>query len=140
MNFEGYHRSDGKAGTRNHVLVIPSVGFSQGAALAIARGLKGVVFLPNILGCGQMGEDRTLVKKTLVGFGLNPNVFAVLIVGNGCEQLGSEEIEKEIAPTGKWVERIVIQDMGTKKAVALGKKSSKRWFTMLGNLSVSPSP
>jgi altronate dehydratase len=28
-----------------------------------------------------------LVKKTLVGFGTHPNVFAVLIVGNGCEQL-----------------------------------------------------
>jgi altronate dehydratase large subunit len=66
MNFQGYRRPDGKAGTRNYVLVIPSVGCSQGAAQAIARGLKNVVFLPNIAGCGQVGEDTILVKKTLV--------------------------------------------------------------------------
>ena len=69
MNFDGYRRPDGKTGTRNFVLVIPSVGCSQGVARAIARGLKNVVYLPNILGCGQIGEDRMLVKKTLVGFG-----------------------------------------------------------------------
>ena len=82
MNFDGYRRPDGKAGTRNCVLVIPSVGCSQGVARDIAQGLKGVVYLPNILGCGQVGEDRMLVKKTLVGFGTHPNVFSVLIVGN----------------------------------------------------------
>ena len=78
MNFQGYRRADGRAGTRNYVLIIPSVGCSQGVSQAIAQGLKGAIYLPNILGCGQMGEDRMLVKKTLVGFGTNPNVFAVL--------------------------------------------------------------
>ena len=126
MNFEGYLRSDGKAGTRNYVLLIPSVGCSQSAAQAIARGLKGVICLPNSQGCGQVGEDRTLVKKTLIGFGSHPNVFSVLIVGNGCEQLSPEEIEKGIAPTGKRVETVVIQDAGgTRKTVALGKKIVK---------------
>ena len=96
MNFDGYRRPDGKTGTRNFVLVIPSVGCSQGVARAIARGLKNVVYLPNILGCGQIGEDRVLVKKTLVGFGTHPNVFGVLIVGNGCEQLAAGEIAQEI--------------------------------------------
>jgi altronate dehydratase len=68
MNFGGYHRPDGKTGTRNFVPVIPSVGCCcWGVAWAIARGLKGVVYLPNILGCGQIGENRALVKKTLVG-------------------------------------------------------------------------
>jgi len=92
MNFQGYRRPDGNAGTRNLVLIIPSVGCSQGAAQTIAQGLKGVVSLPNYLGCGQVGEDRGLVKKTLIGFGTHPNVSSVLIVGNGCEQLSPEEI------------------------------------------------
>src|SRR5512137_2972251 len=109
MNFDGYRRPDGKTGTRNLVLVIPSVGCSQGVAHAIARNLRGVVFLPNILGCGQIGEDRTLVKKTLVGFGTHPNVFGALIVGNGCEQLAANEIAKEVGATGKKVEAIVLQ-------------------------------
>jgi altronate dehydratase large subunit len=115
MNFDGYRRPDGKTGTRNLVLVVPSVGCSQGVAQAIARGLKDVVYLPNILGCGQIGDDRMLVKKTLVGFGTNPNVFGTLIVGNGCEQLAAEEIAQEIVPTGKKVEAIVLQDIGSMK-------------------------
>lgn len=126
MNFQGYRRPDGKGGTRNFVLVIPSVGCSQGVAQAIAQGLKGVIYLPNILGCGQMGEDHRLVKKTLVGFGRNPNVFGVLIVGNGCEQLSPMEIADGIVPTGKWVEVIVIQEVGgTRKTIALGKRVVK---------------
>jgi len=124
MNFHGYRRADGRAGTRNLVLVIPSVGCSQSCARDIARGLKGAVGLPNILGCGQMGEDKTLVKRTLVGFGASPNVFAVLVVGNGCEQLQPEEIAKAIAPSGKRVEVLTVQEMrGTKKTTAGGGKS-----------------
>jgi len=141
MNFQGYRRPDGRAGTRNHVLVIPSVGCSQGTAQAIAQGLKGAVYLPNISGCGQVGEDRTLVKKTLVGFGTNPNVFAVLVVGNGCEQLSPEEIEKGIVPTGKRVKVIVIQEVGgTKKTVALGKRIVKEMCEEAARLIREPIP
>jgi altronate dehydratase large subunit len=141
MNFEGYRRPDGKSGTRNCVLVIPSVGCSQGAARAIAQGLRGAVYLPNILGCGQMGDDRMLVKKTLVGFGANPNVFAALIVGNGCEQLQPEEIAKGIALTGKRVEVIVIQDVGgTRKTITLGKKIVKEMIKDASQLNRKPIP
>jgi altronate dehydratase large subunit len=126
MNFQGYRRPDGKAGTRNYVLVIPSVGCSEAVARTIVQGKKGVVYLPNMLGCGQVGDDRPLVKKTLIGFGINPNVFGVLIVGNGCEQLSPEEIAKGIAPTGKRVEVIVIQEVGgTRKTIGLGKRIVK---------------
>jgi len=126
MNFQGYRRPDGKMGTRNTILVIPSVGCSQGVARDIAQGLKGVVYLPNILGCGQVGEDRVLVKRTLVGFGTHPNVFSVLIVGNGCEHLSAQEIREAVVPTGKRVESIVIQDIGgTRKTIALGKRIVK---------------
>ncbi len=139
MNFEGYRRPDGKAGTRNYVLVIPSVGCSQGVARDIAQGLKGVVYLPNILGCGQVGEDRTLVKKTLVGFGTHPNVFSVLIVGNGCEHLSAQEIREAVVPTGKRVESIVIQDIGgTRKTIALGKKIVKQMREDALNLNREP--
>jgi len=113
--FEGYRRPDGKAGTRNHVLVIPSVGCSQGAAQAIARGLPRAVYLPNILGCGQVGEDRALLKRPLAGLGSSPNVFAVLIVGNGCEQLAPVEIAEAIGPAQKRVEIITIQNEGRPK-------------------------
>jgi altronate dehydratase large subunit len=141
MNFQGYRRPDGKAGTRNHVLVIPSVGCSQGCAQAVAQGLKGAVYLPNIFGCGQIGEDRPTVKRTLVGFGKNPNIAAVLIIGNGCEELTTEELAKEIVPTGKRVESLVIQDMGgTKKTIALGKRIVREMLQDAAKLSREPVP
>lgn len=141
MNFQGYRRPDGKAGTRNYVLVIPSVGCSQGCAQAIAQGLKGVIYLPNVLGCGQMGEDPLLVKKTLVGFGTNPNVFAVLIVGLGCEHLSAEDTAKGIVSTGKRVEAISIQDVGgTKKTIALGKRIVKEMLEASEKLNREPIP
>jgi altronate dehydratase large subunit len=141
MNFLGYRRPDGRTGTRNFVLVIPSVGCSQGVARDIAQGLKGVVYLPNILGCGQVGEDRMLVKKTLVGFGTHPNVLSVLIVGNGCEQLSPQEIREAIVPSGKRAEMIVIQDIGgTRKTVALGKRIVKGMREDAAKLNREPIP
>jgi len=141
MNFEGYRRADGKTATRNIVLVVPSVGCSQGVARTIAHGLKNVVYLPNILGCGQIGEDRTLVKKTLVGFGTHPNVFGTLIVGNGCEQLAAGEIAEEIKATGKKVEAIVLQDMGSmKRTIASGRKTVKEMLATAASLKREPAP
>jgi len=141
MNFQGYRRPDGKGGARNYILVIPSVGCSQGAAQAIARGLKGVTYLPNILGCGQIGEDPMLVKKTLVGFGMNPNVFAVLVVGLGCEHLFPDEIAKGILPSGRRVEAISIQEVGgTRKTIALGKRMVKEMLEEAAKLTREPIP
>ena len=141
MNFQGYRRPYGRGGTRNTVLIIPSVGCSQGAAQAIARGSKDVAYLANILGCGQVGQDRMLVKKTLAGFGTHPNVFAVLIVGLGCEQLSPEEIAREIAPTGKRVEVLSIQETGgTRKTVALGKRIVKEMVAEGATLKREPIP
>ncbi len=141
MNFQGYRRLDGKAGTRNHVLVIPSVGCSQGCAQAVTQGLKGVVYLPNIFGCGQIGEDRPVVKRTLAGFGANPNVAAVLIIGNGCEHLTTDEIARELVPTGKRVASLVIQEAGgTKKTTALGRKIVKEMLAQAAKLDREPIP
>jgi altronate dehydratase large subunit len=126
MNFLGYRRPDGKAGTRNLILVIPSVGCSQGCAQSISRGLRNVVYLPNILGCGQVGEDMELVRRTLSGFGANPNVFAVLVVGNGCEHLTPDKMAHDIVPTGKRVETVVIQELGgSRKTAAAARKIVK---------------
>jgi altronate dehydratase large subunit len=123
------------------VLIIPSVGCSQGVARQIAQGLKGVVYLPNVAGCGQMGEDRTVVKKTLVGFGTNPNIFSVLVVGLGCEELTPDEIRKGIIPSGKRLEALTVQDVGgTRKTAALGRRIVKEMLQDAAKLSREPIP
>jgi len=141
MEFQGYRRPDGKAGVRNHVLVIPSVVCSQGAAEAITRNLRGAVYLANVFGCAQVGQDREQTKRTLAGFGKNPNVFAVLVVGNGCENLPAKEVAEAIAPSGKRVEFIEIQDVGgTKKTIGKGKKIVKEMLAEAAQLQREPIP
>jgi altronate dehydratase large subunit len=141
MNFQGYRRPSGKIGVRNHVLVIPSVVCSQGAAEAITRNLKGAVYLANVFGCAQVGADREQTKRTLVGFGTNPNVFAVLVVGNGCENLPAKEISEAIIPSGKRVEFIEIQDVGgTKKTIAKGKRIVREMLADAAALEREPIP
>ena len=141
MNFQGYRRPSGKTGLRNHVLVIPSVVCSQGAAEAITRNLKGAVYLANVFGCAQVGADREQTKRTLVGFGTNPNVFAVLVVGNGCENLPAKEISEAIIPSGKRVEFIEIQDVGgTKKTIAKGRRIVRGMLADAAALEREPIP
>lgn len=139
MKFLGYRRPDGKAGVRNHVLVIPSVGCSQGTAEAIARNLRGAVYLSNIYGCGQLSEDQDLTKRTLVGFGISPNVFSVIVVGNGCESLPAHVVAEGIFPSRKRVECIVIQKTGgTRKTIALGRKIVKEMIHDAAKLNREP--
>ncbi len=140
MEFQGFRRSDGKAATRNHVLVIPSVVCSQGAAEAITRNMKGAVYLANVFGCAQVGADREQTKRTLAGFGKNPNVFSVLVVGNGCENLSARELTDAIIPSGKRVEVVEIQDAGTKKTIAQGKKIVREMLAEAAGVQREPVP
>jgi altronate dehydratase large subunit len=141
MNFLGFRRPDGKVGTRNLVLVIPSVGCSQHAAHKIANGLKGAVYLPNILGCGQIGEDRDILRRTLVGFALHPNVHSTLVVGNGCEYLAPHGLAEEIAAKGKRADVVVLQECGgMKKTVSLGRKIVKEMLLEAARAIREPVP
>ncbi|MDF1555090.1 MAG: UxaA family hydrolase [Deferrisomatales bacterium] len=141
MTFQGYRRRDGGAGTRNLVLVIPSVGCSQSVAQAITGRARGAVCLPNVLGCGQVGVDRTLVERTLVGFGVHPNAFAVLVVGNGCEHLSPRALAEAIAGSGKRVELLVIQELGgTRKTVARGRQLLKELLAEAARCTREPVP
>jgi altronate dehydratase large subunit len=141
MEFMGYRRANGKVGVRNHVLVIPSVVCSQGAAEAITRNVKGTVYLPNVFGCAQVGADREQTKRSLAGFGTNPNIFSVLVVGNGCENLSAKELAEAIQPSGKRVEYIEIQEVGgTKKTVAKGRKIVKEMLAEAAKVQRQPIP
>jgi len=141
MTFQGYLRQDGKAGTRNLVLVIPSVGCAQHVARTIARNLRGAVYLSNILGCGQIGTDREQTKRTLVGFGTNPNVFSVLLVGLGCESVPASEVAEAIAVSGKRVEVVEIQSGGgPRKTSALGRRLVKEMLADAGHVNRESVP
>ncbi|MCC0648772.1 UxaA family hydrolase [Clostridioides sp. ZZV15-6598] len=121
MKLMGYLRENGQYGIRNHVLVIPTSVCSSETATRIAALVPGAIAIPHQHGCCQIGSDIELTAKTLIGFGKNPNVAAVLVVGLGCDGIQAKDLASEISTTGKKVDYVVIQECGgTLKAIAKG--------------------
>ena len=44
-SFLGYKREDGRAGTRNHVIILPVDDISNACAEAVANNIKGTIAL-----------------------------------------------------------------------------------------------
>lgn len=91
--FDGYLREDGRAGTRNELWIIPTVGCVNRTAQILAEEgskrykglLDGVCALTHNAGCSQLGDDMLITQKLLRGLINHPNAGAVLVVSLGCE-------------------------------------------------------
>lgn len=112
MKIKGYVRENGSFGIRNHILVIPASVCASETASRIAARVEGAVAIPHQHGCCQVGSDLVQTIRTLIGFGRNPNVGGVLVVGLGCEGIQANIISDGIRDTGKPLETIIIQDEG----------------------------
>ena len=135
MKFMGYRRADGKAGIRNHVLILSAVVCANRVARGIADMVSGAVWVEHQNGCTQLGADLDLSKRVLVAHGAHPNVFGVVVVGLGCETLRAQAVAEEIraACPGKPVKLVIIQDEGgSVKATAAGAVAARE---MLGQAS-----
>ncbi|MCC6303747.1 MAG: altronate dehydratase [Rhodobacteraceae bacterium] len=99
--FQGYHRADGRVGTRNFLGVLTSVNCSGSVARFIAEAAEaapwrsafanvdGIVPIVHGSGCGMAGAGAgfDLLLRTLKGWARNPNFGGILLVGLGCEVL-----------------------------------------------------
>lgn len=110
--FDAYRRSDGSVGTRNNVLVVPSVICSHIVADRIADAVEGAVSAPHDHGCAQIGADNEQTANTLVNVARNPNVAGAVVVGLGCEHVQSSTIADRLAGHGVPVRETSIQDAG----------------------------
>src|SRR5215212_1592150 len=111
--FYGYRRSGGRVGTRNHVLVVPTVICSSVVAERVAAAAAPVaVALPHLAGCGQLGPDMSVTHETLAAYCAHPNVGAVLVIALGCEQVIAQRLAAAATRNGKAVEIIAIQSEG----------------------------
>lgn len=117
----GYLRADGRAGARNHVLVLPSVVCSTHAAGEIARG-SGAIALTHQHGCLHVGDDLRHTDEALRGLATNPNVGGVVVVGLGCETIQGRRLARRIGEARQRVRFVGIQqEGGTAAAVARGR-------------------
>jgi len=112
VTFQGYRRSDGKVGIRNHVLLLPTSICAAQVASEIARSVRGCVAACHAYGCCQVGADARLTFGTLLNTAANPNVGAIVVIGLGCEGLEPLAMLQAVQGLGKPARGIVIQDEG----------------------------
>ena len=103
--FYGYRRPDGRIGTRNHVLVVPTVICSSVVAERVAAATQPIgTAVPHLAGCGQLGPDMRVTHDTLAAYCGHPNVGAVVVIALGCEQVVAQTLA-EAAQTARQARR-----------------------------------
>ncbi len=98
VTFPGYLRPDGKAGVRNEIWIIPTVGCVNNVATEIAKranafvkgSVEEVIAFPHPYGCSQMGDDQEYTRQILADLVNHPNAGGVLVLGLGCENSNIE--------------------------------------------------
>ncbi|WP_200837671.1 UxaA family hydrolase [Ruania rhizosphaerae] len=124
--FLGYHRPDGRVGTRNYIGVITSVNCSASSANMIAdqfrhtgleefENVDGVMAITHQSGCGLVpdSEGGQMLLRTLRGYANHPNFGGLLVLGLGCEMIAVNQLVDGLGlPEGAYVETMTIQDFG----------------------------
>jgi altronate dehydratase large subunit len=122
----GFPRPDGRVGTRNHVLVVPTVVCAAVVAERIAAATPLAVALPHPAGCGQLGPDLRTTHETLAAYCAHPNVGAVVVVALGCEQVVAQALAEAARRQGKPAAIVGIQaEGGTVRATETGTRLAR---------------
>ncbi|MCL4812213.1 MAG: UxaA family hydrolase [Vicinamibacteraceae bacterium] len=130
--FWGFLRPDGRAGARNHLLVVPTVVCASVVCERIAAVVPNAVALPHQAGCGQLGPDMHTTHETLAAYCEHPNVGAVLVVALGCEQVIGQRLLERARQAGKPAEMLSIQsEGGTLRTIARGTHLAAQFASRL---------
>ena len=139
--FMGFRRSDGRVGTRNYILIVPTSMCASHEAAQISMmaeflyykrekypNVDGVVAIPHNKGCGcQDGSNLEIMLRTLSNYADHPNVGGVILMDLGCEKTNLSKVEKYLLKRelsfNKPVAKIGIQEIGgTQAAIEKGLK------------------
>src|ERR1051325_8306496 len=137
--FMGFRRPDGRVGTRNYVLIVPTSMCASHEAQQISMmaefmlykrerypNVDGVVAIPHNKGCGcQDGSTLDVMLRTLSNYADHPNVGGVILMDLGCEKTNLSVVEQYLHNRhrllNKPLARISIQEAGgTEAAIARG--------------------
>ncbi len=137
--FMGFRRPDGRVGTRNYVLIVPTSMCASHEAQQISMlaeltlysrekypNVDGVVAIPHNKGCGcQDGSTLDVMLRTLSNYADHPNVGGVILMDLGCEKTNLAYVEKYLLKReksfNKPVAKIGIQEVGgTEAAIKRG--------------------
>ncbi|GHA61812.1 galactarate dehydratase [Amylibacter ulvae] len=154
--FLGYHRDNGRVGTRNYIGVLTSVNCSGSVARFITEACEksgmlddypnvdGIVPIVHNSGCGMAnrGAGYDILLRTLKGYANHPNFGAILLVGLGCEVLQLAEIvgDRKITQDGALRYMTIQQTGGTKRTIDMGQEHLASLASFANKTSRAPAP
>jgi len=137
--FLGFRRRDGRVGTRNFILVVPTSMCSSHEAQQIATiaeftiynrdrypNIDGIVAIPHNKGCGcPDGSNVDVLLRVLSNYAAHPNVGGVVLLELGCEKTNLSVVESYLERSQRTINkplvRIGVQEAGgTQAAIQRG--------------------
>jgi altronate hydrolase len=139
--FRGFRRADGRVGTRNYVLIVPTSMCASTESQQISMiaeytlfnrerypNVDGVVALAHNKGCGcSDGSNIEVMLRTLANYADHPNVGGVVMIELGCEKTNLSIVEQYLHRKDRHLNkpfvRFGIQEAGgTQGTIARGLK------------------
>src|SRR5947209_9108096 len=149
----GFRRPDGRVGTRNYVLIVPTSMCASHEAQQISMmaefmlykrekfpNVDGVVAIPHNKGCGcQDGSTIEVMLRTLSNYADHPNVGGVILMDLGCEKTNLSQMEKYLLKREKKfdkpVAKIGIQEAGgTLAAIERGMREVEQMLPEINRI------
>lgn len=134
--FLGYHRADGRVGTRNYIGILTSVNCSGSVARFVAEAadkaglldafpnVDGIVPIVHGTGCGMSSENEgyATLFRTLSGYAQHPNFGGILLIGLGCEVMQISDLVggRPIRADGALRYMTIQHEGGTRKTIEKG--------------------
>ncbi|HEY3129839.1 MAG TPA: UxaA family hydrolase [Acidobacteriota bacterium] len=157
--FQGFRRTDGRIGTRNYVLIVPTSMCASHEAQQISMvaeytlyardrypNVDGVVAIPHNKGCGcSDGSTIDVLMRTLANYADHPNVGAVVLIDLGCEKTNLSKVDRYLFKRRrsfeKPVAKIGIQEIGgTEAAVKRGLQEVERMLPIANQVKREEVP
>ena len=154
--FQGYHRADGRVGTRNYIGILTSVNCSGSVARFIAEAAEKLGFLddfPNVdgivpivhgTGCGMSGQNEgyDTLFRTLSGYAQHPNFAGILLIGLGCEVMQVADLVggRPIRKDGALRYMTIQQEGGTRKTIDRGLVELRGLAEIANRATRTPAP
>lgn len=154
--FQGFHRADGRVGTRNYIGILTSVNCSGSVARFIAEAAEknglldafpnvdGIVPIVHGTGCGMSGEDEgyATLFRTLSGYAQHPNFGGILLIGLGCEVMQVADLVggRQIRADGVLRYMTIQGEGGTRKTIERGLEELQGIAQQANNATRSPTP
>jgi altronate hydrolase len=155
--FMGFRRNDGRVGTRNFILIIPTSMCASHESQQISsiaeftlysRGqfpnVDGVVAIPHNKGCGcPDGSNIDVLLRVLSNYADHPNVGGVVLMELGCEKTNLSVVETYLNRSHRTLSkpfvRIGVQEVGgTKNAIQRGLDAVREMLPVVNEARREP--